>query len=126
VGLGIDLNNDGATANDSQDLDTGPNNLQNKPVISSAKTTGGTTTIKGKLNSTPGTTFKVQFFSNPSGTDEGKEFLGAKNVTTGADGKANFTKTVQKVSTGRAITATATDPGSNTSEFSAPKAVVAS
>jgi plastocyanin len=32
------------TANDPQDSDTGPNNLQNKPVLDSAITSGSSTT----------------------------------------------------------------------------------
>ena len=33
VGLGIDLGDDGVTANDNDDSDSGPNNLQNYPTI---------------------------------------------------------------------------------------------
>src|SRR5207253_6667811 len=36
AGLGIDLNEDGVTQNDSCDLDGGPNNRQNFPDLSSA------------------------------------------------------------------------------------------
>jgi hypothetical protein len=66
--LGIDLGADGPMANDPGDTDTGPNNLQNKPVLSSTrKGATGTTTVRGTLNSAPGKTFNVQFFSNPEG-----------------------------------------------------------
>ena len=124
-GLGIDLGDDGPTANDPGDTDTGPNNLQNKPVISSARTGSLKTTIKGSLNSTPNKTFLVRFFSNPSGTDEGKTFIGQKPVTTDASGNATFIFTPsQKVGVGRTVTATATGPAGNTSEFSAPRSVV--
>ena len=126
-GLGIDLGDDGPTANDPGDTDTGPNNLQNKPVISSARTGSLKTTIKGSLNSTPNKAFLVQFFSNPSGTDEGKTFIGQKSVTIDASGNVTFTfSPAQKVGAGRTVTATATSPVGNTSEFSAPRSVVSS
>jgi hypothetical protein len=128
--LGIDLgggteNAQGATSNDPGDADAGPNGLQNKPVITSAKTVSGKTTIKGTLGSAPNRTFNVQFFSNPSG-NEGKTFVGQTGVRTDASGNATFTFTpTNKVAVGRTITATATDSAaSNTSEFSAPKGVV--
>lgn len=117
-GLGIDLDNDGPTANDTKDPDAGPNTLQNKPVLSSATTTA----IQGSLNSTPGRTFTIQFFRNPSG-DEGRVFIGQMNVTTNANGNATFSfGPTTAVPVGQQITATATRAG-NTSEFSAPRAV---
>jgi CSLREA domain-containing protein len=126
-GLGIDLGEDGPSANDPGDKDTGANNLQNKPVLSSAKNADGKTTVRGKLNSAPNRTFKVQFFSNPSGTDEGKVFIGQKSVTTDGSGNVTFAfSPAQKVGLGRTITATATSPAGNTSEFSAARTVVAS
>ncbi len=121
-GLGIDLSPDGITANDAGDADTGSNDLQNKPVLTSA-TTSGATTIKGKLNSTPKKIFLVQFFSNPSG-DEGKKFIGQKNVSTDGGGNVSFTfKPAHAVAARQFATATATGPG-GTSEFSAPRKVV--
>ena len=126
--LGIDLYDDGPTANDPGDADTGPNNLQNKPVLSSSrKSATGTTTVKGNLNSTPDKTFNLQFFSNPSGTDEGKTLLGSKSVTTNGSGNVSFTFSTQKaIRLGQNITATATNTSTgDTSEFSAPRKVVA-
>jgi CSLREA domain-containing protein len=130
---GIDLSPFGVTPNDGDnpatpqldpDGDTGPNNLQNFPVLSSATTSSTNTTVTGKLNSTPGKTFTVQFFSNPAGGDEGKTFLGQKSVLTDGSGNASFTfQTTTRAAVGQNVTATATDPAGNTSEFSAPKTV---
>jgi CSLREA domain-containing protein len=123
-GLGIDLSDDGPTANDPGDTDTGPNNLQNKPVVTAAKTGALKTTINARLNSTPNRTFTVQFFSNPAGGDEGKKFIGQKSVTTDGSGNAVFSFTpAQKVGVGRTVTATATNPAGSTSEFSAPRTI---
>jgi len=126
AGLGIDLGEDGPTPNDPGDTDTGANGLQNKPLLSSAKKSAtGTTTVRGALNSTPGKTFTVQFFSNPTGTDEGKTLLGSKSVTTNGTGDVSFSfSTKKRIRLGQNITATATGTG-GTSEFSAPRKVVA-
>jgi CSLREA domain-containing protein len=132
--LGIDLSPNGVTANDPQDPDTGPNRLQNYPVITSAQTLGNFTSINGKLNSTPSTstttqTFIIQFFSSPSadssGFGEGKTFLGQIQVTTDRRGKASFSfAPFQKVPVGEFITATATrNRTGDTSEFSRARVV---
>jgi hypothetical protein len=128
-GLAIDLINDDVTPNDPGDPDVGPNNLQNYPVLLSAGSTGSSTTIAGILNSTPNTIFRLEFFSNPacetSGHGEGQTYIGTTSVTTDAVGNATFNVTFPVgVPVGHFITSTATDPGSNTSEFSACAAVV--
>jgi hypothetical protein len=93
--------------------------------MTSARTGSLKTTIKGSLNSTPGKTYVVRFFSNPSG-DEGKTFIGQTSVTTDGSGNATFTfSPSQKVGLGQTVTATATSPAGDTSEFSAPRTVVA-
>ncbi|MDQ4128925.1 MAG: hypothetical protein M3151_13430, partial [Actinomycetota bacterium] len=130
-GLGINLVSGddsstlGANANDPGDADTlGGNGLQNKPTITSAVNSSGVTTVKGRLNSTADTSFKIQFFSNPSG-NEGKRFIGEQNVSTNQDGFARLTFTPsQAIDAGQKMTATATGP-EGTSEFSAPRTVVA-
>lgn len=127
--LGIDLGNNGVTLNDPKDPDTGPNDLQNRPALTSATTNAADelTIIRGKLNSTPNQTFRIEFFGNPSGENEGKTFLGEKLVSTNADGVAKFAfAPAQAVPAGQNVTATATDQGFNTSEFSPPRVVVAS
>jgi hypothetical protein len=88
----------------------------------------GKSTIKGKLNSNASQTYTVEFYSNPAGTDEGKKFIGQKSVTTDSSGNASFTfSPATKVPAGPAITATATNGSTgDTSEFSAPRKVVAS
>ena len=126
-GLGIDLSNsfasDGVTPNDTGDGDTGANNLQNFPVLTSATSDVTSTTIGGTLNSTSNTTFRLEFFHNsacdPSGFGEGETFLGSTTATTDGTGNVNFVVTFPTaVPLGRFITATATDPNNNTSEFS--------
>jgi hypothetical protein len=122
---GIDLGNDGATTNDEDDLDPGPNNLQNKPDLTSAENSGGETTVEGTLNSLSNRNFRVRFYSNPSG-NEGKKYIGAKsNVKTKANGNISFTfKPENKVPAGRTITATATRGSTgDTSEFSGSEVV---
>lgn len=122
---GIDLGDDGATANDEDDPDSGPNNLQNKPDLTSAENSGGETTVEGTLNSLANRDFRVRFFSNPSGS-EGKKYLGAKsNVITNANGNVSFTfEPENKVPAGQTITATVTRGSTgDTSEFSANEEV---
>ncbi len=125
--LGIDLLNDNVpNLNDPDDADGGPNGMQNYPVITSATTSGGTTTIEGTLNSIPNGSFTLQFFASPapdpSGFGEGKTFLGQTNVTVNAAGNAlfNFT-TATPLAGGQVVTATATATDTvigDTSEFS--------
>jgi hypothetical protein len=122
--LGIDLNGDGVTANDSSDADTGPNNFQNFPLLTSSSSNGSTTTIQGTLNSKPNTVFQIDFYSNagcdPSGNGEGARFFDTTSITTDANGNAsiNFVSSLA-LPAGRVISATTTDPTGNTSEFSA-------
>ncbi|MBC8356264.1 MAG: DUF4347 domain-containing protein, partial [Planctomycetes bacterium] len=124
--LGIDLNgNSAAETNDAGDGDTGPNDLQNYPVLTSSNRSGSDTTIQGSLNSAASTTFAIDFFSTPiadgSGFGEGTVYLGSANVATDGSGNATINETIVGVvvTAGHSVSATATDPSGNTSEFSA-------
>jgi len=121
---GCDISGVAPTPNDACDADTGSNNLQNFPVITTASSTGGSTNIQGTLNSVANTTYRIEFFSNascdPSGFGEGQMFLGSTNVTTDGSCNATFNMNLPvTVSPQARLTATATDPAGNTSEFSA-------
>ncbi|HYM82454.1 MAG TPA: OmpA family protein [Candidatus Limnocylindria bacterium] len=132
--IGIDLNaaadnqNLGTapffTLNDAGDLDVGGNDLQNFPTLSSARRNATQITIQGTLNSAPSTTYRIEFFASatadPSGYGEGERYLGFTNVTTDVGGDATINTTLAAiVAAGEAVTATATDPANNTSEFAA-------
>ena len=92
-------------------------------LVSAVTDEAGTITIDGTLDSTPGTTFRIEFFAsvteNASGHGEAETYLGYADVTTDGSGDATFSEAISAtVPAGRFITATATDPSGNTSEFS--------
>jgi hypothetical protein len=124
AGLGIDLGGDGVTPNDPGDLDSGPNQLQNCPVITNATSAYASTQIAGALSSQSGTAYRLEFFaSSPfdaARIAEGQIYLGTTNVATDPSGYAGFAVALPAAApAGYVITATATDPLGNTSEFSA-------
>ncbi len=89
--LGISFSGDWPTPNDPLDADTGPNGLQNFPLLSGATATE----VSGSLNSLPNSRFRLEFFANatadPSGYGEGGRLAGAFEVTTDGAGNADFT-----------------------------------
>jgi hypothetical protein len=122
-GLGIDLGDDGVTPNDLQDPDAGPNKFQNYPVLRSVSLSGSNATISGTLNSTPSSTFIIDFFASviwdTTTFGEGQKYLGSTTVTTDVSGNASFSAGVGGVPSGfNYFAATATDSAGNTSEFS--------
>lgn len=128
--LGIDLGFDGVTPNDLGDGDTGPNDLQNYPVITKAiaNTSRDSLTIQVSLNSHSDSSYNINLFGNttcdPSGYGEGQVFLGTFVVTTLIDGYGSLTRTYTiPVPAAYFITATATKVHGSSSEFSACKAV---
>jgi titin len=101
----------------------GGNHDQAAPVLTSATSDGSSITITGALDSTPNTTFTLEFFANrssdPSGVYEGEQLIGSVLVTTDAAGHASFTVTFTvAIDPGLFLTGTATDSANNTSPFS--------
>jgi len=135
TGLGIDLGELGHTPNDSLDADTGANNLQNYPVITSQTIDGsGDLIVSYKVDSAPvnsdyGTIgLRIEFFkSDLSG--EGELFLNADYYTV-ADYNSLLAPGVKTINLGNAVilgfgvndkvTASTTDASGNTSEFFPP------
>lgn len=131
-GLGIDLITGdfltGVTPNDSLDTDIGGNGLQNFPVLTSGTRKGNTLQVVGTLNSSPSSTFTIEFFASPqidpSGFGEGQYYIGAITVTTDSSGKGTFNVNLPaNVPTGWFVTSTATNMEGSTSEFSEGVAV---
>jgi hypothetical protein len=85
-GLAIDLADDGATANDANDIDTGANNRQNGPEIQSASSTD----VEWSLDSDPTTDYRLEFYANDTcsaaSVTEAQTFLGSVDITTDANG----------------------------------------
>lgn len=119
--IGIDINGDGVTPNEPSGSGIGPNNLQAYPVLNFAAS--DIQAIQGLLTGSPNTQYTIEFFSNinidPTGFGEGERLIGAHTLTTDDSGKGSFFVTFPgKIVNGEFITATATDPNNNTSEFS--------
>jgi VCBS repeat-containing protein len=123
TGIAIDLNNDGITANDLGDGDTGPNQLQNAPVIDFVVDNGTSFMISGSFSSLANSTYSIDIYGNStsdaSGYGEGEFYLKGNEITTDINGDANFTYSVIKEFQPSLsfISAIATDAFGNTSEF---------
>jgi hypothetical protein len=109
-GLGIDLDN------------TGPNDLQNFPVITNAFGRATSTIVLGKLNSTANQTFLIDVYRNDAANSsgEGQFYVGTVSATTDGSGNAGFSFTNNTANySGQYFSVTATSAGGDTSEFSA-------
>lgn len=123
VAAAVDQDGDGPTPNDALDADLGANDLQNFPVIQSATLTGSQVVLVDSLQSQPGRTYRVELFANaaadPSGYGEGRQWVGATNVTTDLAGYATFIGIFPAPAGLVFYSATATDiAAGQTSEFS--------
>lgn len=108
--LGIDLADDGATANDDDDLDTGPNDLLNFPVATAADGQSGI--VEWTLSGLALTDYRLEFYASttcPGGIGEGQRYLGSVNASTDDMGDAaGATATTTPPATGEHVTMTAT------------------
>ena len=129
--LGIELRQPGdgtggVSPNDaSPDADTGANNLQNFPLVTSVLYQGAHTTIGVVFDGAPNLTFDIDFYANPVCTPrprdflEGQTYIGSGQFSTDGAGHAAFDAILTvTLEPGQPVTATATDPDGNTSELS--------
>ena len=141
--LGIDLGNTGTPLanNATNPVTNNPNEYQNYPVLSSAFLSCQlgilTISITGSLyptgNSTglPNATYTLNFFENSANRNpnitEGQTFIGTTTITTNASGNygtfAAAFGSPSNVVNNRWVSATATSPTGDTSEFSLNEAV---
>jgi parallel beta-helix repeat protein len=95
------------------------------PSLSTAASSGGTTTITGSLNSAINTTYRIEFYATPatlvdSGGGEGRLYLGTTTVTTNGSGAASISASLAvAVNHGDSVSAIAIGPTGETSHFGA-------
>ncbi|AUX69730.1 hypothetical protein CHX26_09660 [Porphyrobacter sp. HT-58-2] len=137
-GLGVDLDDDGVTANDPGDADTGPNNLLNFPVFTALNVAAGGQLSFALTLDAPAESngYRIDFYRNtavdPSGFGEGEEWLGFIETPAHGGGALAFNGTfvpLAPVSNGALVSATATrktGPSSygETSEFNQNATIV--
>jgi hypothetical protein len=122
--LGIDLGDDGVTLNDGPgDPDTGPNGLQNHPVITTAEQVASGTRVTGTFVSGLNMVYAVEAFATSASPainiDEGARSLGILPLATDGSGSVPFDLTFPGLAVfGERILLTATAPDGSTSEFS--------
>jgi hypothetical protein len=119
----------GVTANDQDDPDTGANDLQNNPVLTSAvRASNGVTTLTGNLNSVPSSTFRLDVYlvtsPDPSNRGGATALLGTQVFSTNAGGDRTFAIALGGLSVGQIVTATVTAlSNDSTSEFAGNRTV---
>ena len=129
--LGIDLSltttPDGVSNNDPNDTDSGPNDLQNFPVLTAGSASTQSITLNGTLD-VPATasnaSYVLDFYENTAcdanGHGEGAVPLASRNISLSGNAESfSVTLNVAPNPQPTVISATATDAAGNTSEFSA-------
>jgi hypothetical protein len=121
--VAIALGFDPPHAADPGDGDTGPNGSQNAPVVTGIDY-GPPTVAHFLLNSTPSTTFDVDIYADtscvsfPVVSPQGEDLVGSVQATTDGSGVVTIDfQLPSPLAPGQGVSAIATDPGGNTSEF---------
>jgi len=126
IGVGIRLGDSASYSNDPTDSDTGPNDLQNYPIVTNVYSSPQR--IEGYINSMPTTIYRLEFYLNStcdgSGYGEGERLAMTADVLTDASGYAAFSFVPPSPLPMQIITATARDPLGNTSHYSPCVAVM--
>jgi uncharacterized repeat protein (TIGR01451 family) len=133
-GMSIDLGNNGPTANDSGDSDSGPNGFQNTPVFVDASLAGGTLTAHFNVDSSAiaGTgSIRIELFKSDATGQQAPLFLGGQCFAGNLLTNVPITVASAPVALGDKLVATATSNGDTscggatdgTSELSAPATV---
>jgi len=104
-------------------LVNGGNADQPAPTLTAADSFPGTTMVEGQLSGfAASATYTIEFFASapgdPSTPGQAHVFLGSQTFTTNGSGAATISATLSAtVPVGQVVTATATSPADNTSEF---------
>jgi hypothetical protein len=115
--VSIDLGGDGSTGNDPSDVDSGPNQLQNYPDLTSALGDQ----VSGTMTGAPFASLFLHFYQSAFGITNARDFIGGTIVELDASGSATFSFVLpQPIAPGGLINATASDLDGNTSEISWP------
>ena len=122
IGLGMKSVGNQISPNDPCDADTGANQLQNFPDLSSAFSDHSATLVKGRLDTVANKALLLQFYASPAtnstGYGEGQLFLGSTLVSASPRCTNEFSALLPLIPVGWFLSATATDSTNNTSEFS--------
>ena len=121
--IGIDLSDDGITANTGAVDASLPNNGMNFPVFTSITLAGNALSVAGYVGSAPNESAfagaQIDLFQSDNSLSNGQGQVWLGTLTADSSGNFSGSLNVTGLAIGAQITATATDAGGNTSEFSA-------
>lgn len=126
--IGIDLGDNGITGNDAGDADSGPNNLQNFPVLLAVTSAPGVLNVSYTIDSqVTASTYPidVDFYRAGSGSRQGSVWLGRDTFALAPGATRATVLTLPPGFPSGNLIAMAIDNDGNSSEFGVPMAYVA-